>query len=405
MSRRTLKVVRIIARLNIGGPARHAIILSDRLRQRGYETLLVFGAATPSEGNLEDLVSARSCRFVKVPALERSIRPWHDAQAFSAVLRLIRAERPDIVHTHTAKAGVLGRLAAFGYNTTLGRGEKCLVVHTFHGHVLRGYFGRVGSAAARVSERALANLTDRIVTISSSQRDEIVNELHVAPAHKTVVLPLGLELGELLNDPLDCSLRAEWGYGSEDIVFGYVGRFVPIKNLFMLIRAFAAVVEQIPPAKLLLVGDGECRAAMEALATRLQLKNSVRFAGWRRDLARIYGAIDIVVLASSNEGTPVALIEAMASARPVVATQVGGVADLVRNGETGLLVRPDDLRGFAAAMVRLASAASERSAMGAAGRRDVAVRFDSSRLVTDLDNMYRTALNEKRGFADSVRQP
>jgi glycosyltransferase involved in cell wall biosynthesis len=387
-----LRIIRIIARLNIGGPARHALILSHGLAERGYDTLLVFGSVGTHETSFAEQLGAPKVRNVYLQGLGRAIRPWHDLRTFLELLRLMRAERPDIVHTHTAKAGVLGRLAALAYNLTRTKNSRCLVVHTFHGNVLKGYFGMIGNIAVRWSERALALVTDRIITISASQRDEIVREFRVAPAAKVDVVPLGLELRSLVVQALDRSLRTELGFDGQDVVFGFVGRFAPIKNLSLLVRAFSMVVNKTQKAKLVLVGGGECRVTLENLVAELRLGNSVRFLGWRSDLSKIYGAMDVVVLSSLNEGTPVALIEAMAAGRPVVATRVGGIADLVRDGETGFLVPSGDVRALGEAMARLILAPAERAAVGAVAQREVAGKFDSERLITETDRLYRSAL-------------
>jgi len=397
--------MRIIARLNIGGPARHAIILSDRLRHRGYETLLVLGSPGPTEGSFEDLTASPAFRVFKLPALGRRVRPFADLRVGLSLVKLIRTERPDIVHTHTAKAGALGRLAAFVCNMTRHDGQKCLVVHTFHGNVLSGYFGRATTTLTRLMEQALARITDVIITISETQRREIVDKFRIAPTDKVAVVPLGLDFGEIQNSAEDRSIRSELVIGSNDVVFGYVGRFVPIKDLPTLMSAFAIVIERVPSAKLLLVGDGDRRHEIESLAAGIRIGDAVRFTGWRRDIGRVYGGVDVVVLASRNEGTPVALIEALAAGRPVVATRVGGVIDVVRDGETGLLVPPGNANALADAMIRLALSASERERMGAAGRRQMIDQFTSDRLVKNIDALYSTALTRKRDRAHATGQP
>jgi glycosyltransferase involved in cell wall biosynthesis len=396
-----LKVVRVIARLNVGGPARHATLLNHGLRVHGIDSLLVHGSLDRAEGSLEGLIDTLGLRARKIPRLGRRISIWSDAAAFLELTRILFEEQPDVVHTHTAKAGTLGRLAAIAYNATRSRGSRCAVIHTFHGHVFSGYFGSIGSAAARVAERGLARLTDRIITISASQREDICSRYRVAPAAQVDVIELGLDLDGLLGLDGGVAARDQFGLNREDVVFGYVGRLAPVKNLPVLMRAFHQAAASEPRARLLLVGDGELRLTLEQLAAELGLADRVRFAGWQRDMAPVYRAIDVGVLASLNEGTPVALIEAMAAGKPVIATAVGGVPDVVAHGRSGLVVPAGDERGLAAAMRRLAREAETRAAFGAAARKDVGARFSRERLQAEISRCYERALRERRGSPPS----
>jgi glycosyltransferase involved in cell wall biosynthesis len=390
-----IKVVRVIARLNIGGPARHAVILNDGLSARGFDTLLVHGSVDPDEGTLQPLVRQRGLRAVVIPELGRSVRPGADFRALLRVTRLLFQERPDVVHTHTAKAGTLGRLAALIFNLTRSRRRRCVVVHTFHGHVLEGYFGPAGNLAVRIAERLLAMLTDRIVTISPMQRRDIVERFRIAAREMVDVVPLGLDLDALITLPDRRSeARGRFGLGPDDVVVGYVGRFVPIKDLDTLIQAFAAAARRESRLRLLMIGDGERRSHLEALAASLGIQ--VQFAGWQLDLPLVYSAMDVVVLSSRNEGTPVALIEAMAAGRAVAATAVGGVPDLIEDGRTGILVPARDAQRLADAILTLARDASLRERLGSAARRDVRTRFAAERLVSDIDALYTVSLRQKR---------
>ena len=205
-----IRVIRIIARLNVGGPARHVTILDRGLGARGYDTLLVYGTSGPQEGSLERL--ADGLPTVPIQDLGRRIRLTSDLRAFVRLVRLMFARQPQVVQFHTAKAGALGRVAALLYNGTRRKRHRAVIVHTFHGHVLEGYFGRVGNWLARVAERALGLITDCVIAISESQRRDLVSRFHVIPAAKTVVVPLGLELDRLLEMTADQpSLRPELG--------------------------------------------------------------------------------------------------------------------------------------------------------------------------------------------------
>jgi glycosyltransferase involved in cell wall biosynthesis len=398
-----LKVLRVIARLNVGGPARHVVLLDRGLRARGYDTLLVHGSIDAGEASLEHLAQAGGLRTHKIPELGRSISPLSDLRAFLQLVRTIFRESPDVVHTHTAKAGTLGRVAALAFNATRSKRRRCLVVHTFHGHVLSGYFGHAGNALVRFAEKALASATDRVVAISPRQRDELVSRFRVAAAARTAVVPLGLDLHILLEQAENApNLRRELGIGVDDVVVGYVGRFVAIKNIALLVRAFAEVSQRQERMWLLLAGDGPLRVEIEALCDRCGIADRVRFLGWTENLGALYATFDVCALSSLNEGTPVAIIEAMAASRAVVATAVGGVPDVVDDGRTGVLVESGDAHAFAAALGRLAGNRVERLALGAAARREVASRFSSERLVEDIDRLYRTALAEKRAGAKAV---
>lgn len=392
-----VRVVRIIARLNVGGPARHATTLDAALRNHDMTTLLVHGSVDPAEGSLEDLVPSLGLRAHRIPELGRAVRPWSDLVAWWRLTALIFREQPDVVHTHTAKAGTLGRLAALAYNLTRPRARQAVVVHTFHGHVLSGYFGPAGDLAVRLVERTLARVTDRIVTISARQKHDICERFGVARPDQVDVIELGLDLDDLLVLGADGRLREALGLTDEAVVFTYAGRLVPIKDLPTLIRAFAVVATRVPQAHLVIAGDGGLRQPLEALAASLGLTNRVTFTGWRRDLDVLYAGTDVGVLSSINEGTPVALIEAMAAGRPVVATAVGGVEDIVAHERTGLVVSPGNVAALADAMERLALDPARRKRMGAAARAETGRRFSHVRLADDINRSYRRALEVRRG--------
>ena len=300
--------------------------------------------------------------------------------------------------THTAKASTLGRIAALGYNLTRRPARRCVVIHTFHGHVFSGYFGPFTSAAVRLVERCMAQVTDRVVAISTSQKHDLCYRYRIVAPSKVEILELGIELGQLLELDAETRLREELGFAPNDVVFGYVGRFVPIKDLPTLIRAFGRAADQVSGARLMLVGDGEMRGRLEAQVGGLNLQDRVRFTGWRSDLAEVYGAIDVGVLSSLNEGTPAALIEAMAAGKPVVATAVGGVEDVVTHGRTGLVVPPGDTERLASAMVQLATDTATRHKLGRAARGEIGVRFSPRRLVSEMSQLYDRVLTERRGL-------
>jgi glycosyltransferase involved in cell wall biosynthesis len=374
-------VLRLFSRLNIGGPSLHVILLAQGLRPLGYETRLVVGREAPREGNLLALAAERGVACETVAGLGREIAPLADAMALAGLVRLMREWRPAIVHTHTAKAGLLGRVAArlAGVPT---------VVHTFHGHVLRGYFSPPKEALFRGLERLLARWTSALVAVSESVKRELV-AMGIGPAARIRVIPLGLELAPLAGELPRGVLRREAGIPADAPLVGMVGRLVAIKDVPTFLEAARLLREKRPDARFALVGDGEERAALETRSRSLGMDGAVHFFGWRRDLAPVYGDLDVVVNASRNEGTPVALIEALAAARPVVATEVGGTPDLLGRGERGRLVPPGDPRALAEAVLETLTRSEAACRRALAGREHVMAQHSSERLFRDVDGLYR----------------
>ena len=377
-----IKILRAITRLNIGGPAIHAILLSRALNDGAlFTSTLVTGTTAPHEGDLLDLAHARSVEPLVLPALGREISPLDDLVSLARMVMLVRNLRPDIVHTHMAKAGAVGRLAA----------KICgvpLIVHTYHGHVFHSYFSPAKTRVFLTIERALGLATNRIIVVGDGQRDEIAS-YGVAPLRKLTTIRLGLELDQFLEaERHRGELRRELGIDADAPLVGIVGRLVPIKAPELFLQAAVKVREALPQAQFLVVGDGERRQELGTLAEQLGLKKSVRFLGWRRDLVRVYADLDVVALSSLNEGSPVVLIEALASARPVVATAVGGVPEVVIHDQTGLTVPVSDVSALSDSIVSLLRDRWLAERLGHAGRQHVYPRYDSSRLVDDVRQLY-----------------
>jgi glycosyltransferase involved in cell wall biosynthesis len=384
-----IRVLRVISRLNVGGPALHTTLLTRRLDPGRYDTRLVTGRVAPDEGSYLDLYQLPPARVSRLPALGREVRLSRDVVALRQLVRLMARARPHIVHTHTAKAGALGRVAALLTRVPV-------IVHTFHGHVFQGYFGPAWTRVLLAVERALARRTDCLIAVSPAVRRELL-ALGIGSPERFRVVPLGLDLDVFARaDALRGALRAELGIPPEAPLVGIVARLVPIKAHEVFLRAAALVGARLPEARFLLVGDGEGRPALERLAAGPGLADRVRFLGWRRDLDRIYADLDVVVLTSRNEGSPVALIEAMAAGRAVVATGVGGVRDFVADGVTGCVVRPGDAEAVAAGIADLLEHAERRQTLGKAGREHVLPRFGVERLLADIDRLY-TELLRARG--------
>jgi glycosyltransferase involved in cell wall biosynthesis len=388
-----MKIVRIISRLNIGGPAIHTILLSSSLNKDGYTDILVCGQPSQFEGDMHELAKSNNIKPVMVPTLQRDISICRDIKAFFKLYSIIRKERPDIVHTHTAKAGTLGRLAAVLAGVPVR-------VHTFHGHVFDGYFNPSRAKVFLLIERFLALFTDRVVTVSSSVRNEIVNKLKIADESKSIVIPLGLDLDKYLRCTAGFgSLRKRFGLGSDAILVGIVGRLVPVKNHKMFLDAALKVIETMPnrDIKFFIVGDGELNEGLKQYASALGLGGKVIFTGWVDDLAGVYSDLDIVALTSLNEGTPVSLIEAMASGKAVIATDVGGVRDIINDGACGVLARSTDVDDFCSKLKGLIRDKEARIRLGANARKTVASRYARERLVKDVKSLYEGLYDSKVG--------
>jgi len=384
-----IKVVRIIARLNIGGPAIHTVLLTAGLDPARFQSLLVCGVVGPSEGDMLDFATARGVSPVIVPALGREIHLEQDGQAFLQLFKLFRRERPQVVHTHTAKAGLVGRLAARLAGVPV-------VVHTFHGHVFHGYFGPLKTRFFIFLERFLARLSDGIVTVSQGQRRELA-AYSIAPLDKIRVVPLGFDLTPFLTATAEdgADWRRRVGLPEDALLVGIVGRLTGVKNHRLFLEMARRVALAVPDVWFVVVGDGELRVELEARAQELGLAERVRFTGWVRQMASVYAALDVVALTSLNEGTPVTLIEGLAAGRPVVSTAVGGVPDIVADGETGLLVPTGDADALAEAVVGLLRDPARRRVMGQAGRESVRGRFAVERLIGDVERLYAELLSAK----------
>jgi glycosyltransferase involved in cell wall biosynthesis len=379
-------VLRVIARLNVGGPALHVTYLTRGLAERGYETTLVAGDVARGEESMAFVAERAGVSVLQLPGLSRELSPVRDAIAAWRLARIIRSVRPDIVHTHTAKAGAVGRAAA------LLAGRRPVVVHTFHGHVLRGYFGTLGTIVFRAIETALARVSDRLVAVSPEVRDELVG-LGVAPESKFSVIRLGIELEPRVafgGDPLE--VRRRLGIDADRFVVGWFGRMTAVKRTDDLLGALAVLRERGVDALLLLVGDGDDRERLEQRAFDLGLARSCLFLGYQEEVAPWYAICDAVVLTSASEGTPVTIIEALAAGRPVVATAVGGVPDVVDDRETGFLVGAGATTAMAERLEELALDPALRASMGETGRGRMLRRYAVERLVGDVDALYRELL-------------
>ena len=386
-----MRILRVITRLNIGGPSIQAIALTSRLAARGAVTTLLHGRLGAGEGDMRYLAAA-DANLQFVPTLQRAIAPLDDLRSLVSLYQEMRRFKPTIVHTHMAKAGLLGRVAAVAYNRTRGRAPRARVVHTYHGHVLDGYFGGLATTIFIALERQLARVTDAIIAISPAIRADLLNTYRIGRAEQYRIVPLGFDLSGFAaaDEAARRRARAELRIAADAPVLATVGRLTAIKNYSLLLDAAQRVAARFPNLVVLLAGDGELRADLEAQAARLGISANLRFLGWRRDLPTIYAATDVFALTSRNEGTPVALIEAMAAGVPGVSTDVGGVGDVIASEAMGVRVAVDNVAGFAAAIERLLGDPAARLAMGAAARAHVLSRYDITRLINDIEMLYQS---------------
>jgi glycosyltransferase involved in cell wall biosynthesis len=430
-----IRVLRIIARLNIGGPAIHTILLSRHMERLGYETVLVAGKVGSEEGDMAYLAEAEGVKPIIVETLGKNLRPAADLQAFLCILRLLFTFRPHILDTHTAKAGTLGRSAGFFYNSVQGLKSrircgypenrrqimvnpdsralrpKCKMVHTFHGHALWGYFSPFKSRIFQIIERLLARITDAIVVVSEGLKGELFKKYGVGRPERYRVIPLGLELTSLFESAnRKGQFRSNLGLPDNATkLVGIIGRLTPIKNHHLFLKAVAVLVSNGPEreTRFVVVGDGELRQDLEDVTQQLGLTKLVGFTGWLKDLVPVYADLDILALSSISEGTPVTVIEAMAAGVPVVATDVGGVRELISEGrrrnsepqegtfevcERGVLVHRGDVVGFARGLNHLLENPGLCKEMGRRGKEYARSRHSKDRLIADMDRLYRSLL-------------
>jgi len=380
--KRSLKILRIITRLNIGGPAQHAVFLTVGLNNGLLQSKLVFGAVDQSEGDMSYLARGNGIAFTEIGSLKNEAGFLGNLRAFLQLYQLILREKPDLVHLHLLKARFLGGLAARVAGVPL-------VLETLHGDLFTDYYGYFKTQAILMAERLLGHLImDKVIAISGGVKESILRS-RIASASKVEVIPLGLELEKFMTRPqLAGELRRELGIQEGNRLVGIVGRMVPIKGHRNFLQAASEVLRSCSNVRFVLVGDGLLRREMEMECQLLGITEAVTFLGWRRDLDKIYADLDMVVMSSLNEGTPVSLIEAMAAGKAVVATRVGGVPDVVEDGKTGLLVPPKDPKALADAILRLLNDGDLRRSLGERARVSVFPKYDVSRLVQDMKDFY-----------------
>jgi glycosyltransferase involved in cell wall biosynthesis len=396
------KILRIHNRLIVGGPSHNVTLLTAYLYPE-FETKLLVGMKDPAEKDATYIADHLGLVPVQINEMRRSVLPFYDVIAYFKIKRIIREYKPDIVHTHASKAGAIGRLAARSCKVPL-------IVHTFHGHVFHSYFNSFLSKIIIRIERYLATKAHAIVAISDSQRHELADVYKIAPREKIHVVPLGFNLDKYCMDHngKGSFFRNKYGFDKTDIVIGIIGRIVPVKNHDMFLEVAALVKAKTKKnIRFAVIGDGESRPLVEQKSKELGLsysyyntnprvKTDVLVTSWETEIDQALAALDVVVLTSHNEGTPVSLIEAQAACRPVVSTNVGGVEDIIVHGETGYITEVGETEKFAAYINILLEDCELRNTMGEKGRERVVNLYSRQRLIKDMRNLYLGFLDKKK---------
>ena len=402
-----IKIVRIIARLNVGGPARHVVWLTKDLQNEEFQTALLTGTVPPGEEDMGYFAVENNVEPIFIEEMSRELSP-KDIVSLWKIYRQIRREKPDVIHTHTAKAGTVGRVAGFFYRwltpqTLIGRPRRVKLVHTYHGHVFHSYYGAAKTKIFLFIEKTLAKLaTDKIVVISDQQFREIHEIFGVGKKEQFQVIPLGIDIAPFADWKAKRQiLREQVGAQPDEILVGLVGRLTEVKNHSLFLKVAKLCRENLnsPKIKFIIVGDGHLREKLEDEAATLGVKGAVVFVGNRNDADVFYAGLDIVALTSLNEGTPLSLIEAMANEKAVISTSVGGVIDLLGKvklekqdfeiRERGVSAASNDASGFYHGLMCLASDEKLRRTVAENGKRFVEAEYSKERLVRDIKNLNR----------------
>lgn len=395
------RILRILNRLIIGGPALNATYLT-RYMAPDYETMLVIGGKDDHEQDASHLTQGLGIEPVVVPEMKRAISPSQDTAAYHRVKKLIKDFKPDIVHTHAAKSGAIGRLAAHACKVPV-------IVHTFHGHVFHSYFGKVKTTAFLQAERYLARRSSGIIAISEQQKQELTEIYRICPSGKMRIIPLGLDLDKfsIRQDEKRAAFRKIYNITDEEIVIGIIGRIVPVKNHALFVSACAILCKNTrKKVRILIIGDGDMRGEMEkgfasagisyTYWPEHQEYATATCISWQTEMDEVLAGLDIVALTSHNEGTPVSLIEAQAALRPLVSTDVGGVRDAVLQEQSGIITPAGDAPAFAGALLRLVEDEALRKSFGKVGLQHVAKRYSYHRLVSDMKGYYEELLEKRK---------
>jgi len=385
------RVFLIQSRFVIGGPSHQNLILAKELKQKGYNITLITGSSEKNEKSILSLDNNGDIKYFIIEEMGRDLHFYDDIISLIRLCKYIYEIKPQIVHTHTAKAGAIGRIAAKIMRVPI-------IIHTFHGHVFHSYFKPFKTKLFILLEKFFSLLSDKIIVISKNQYEDIVNKYRVATPNKTCIIPLGFqfETFRIKADKNELRFRKIFGFSEKDIIVASVGRLVPIKNHNMFIDCASKFKHYDKhPVKFVIVGDGELRSQLESYINQLGLNDFVTITGWVTNMAQVYQEVDLLVLTSNNEGTPVTIIEANAMGIPVVATNVGGIPDIIINGENGFLVPPNDIESMSKMLKILIEEPLVRKQMGEQGKIIAQKHFDANRLTQDIDNLYKHFLQIK----------
>jgi glycosyltransferase involved in cell wall biosynthesis len=392
------KVLRIINRLNLGGPTYNAAYLSKYLAP-DFETLLVAGMKDESEESSEFIAENLGLQPIYISHMHRSLNPIKDRKAYLQIVKIIREFKPDIVHTHAAKAGALGRLAAINEGVPI-------VLHTFHGHVFHSYFNPVKTKVFLTIEKYLAKKSSKTIAISQKQFEELCLGFKIDQEKKFEIIPLGFDLDRFSENIVykRNTFRNKYHLAPNEIAIGIIGRLVPVKNHSFFLNAFKQAKEKTNKTiKAVIIGDGELRKQIEQEAEALGLNYSTQngenidiiFTSWIKAIDTALPGLEIVALTSLNEGTPVSLIEAQAAGIPIISTRVGGIEDVVLENKTALLAETNQIEEFTHKLIQLIEDESLRNDFSNAGPANVSEKFSYQRLVNDMKILYTQLLNDK----------
>ena len=383
------KILRIINRFNLGGPTYNAAYLTKYLEPE-YETLLIGGQHDESEKSSMHILDNLGLKPIIIPEMQRSLNPYKDQIAFKKIQNIIKEFKPDIVHTHAAKAGALGRRAAYKMGVKQ-------IYHTFHGHVFHSYFGSFKTRIFKEIEKNLAKKSTKIIAISEIQKRELSKIHKICPEKKIEVIPLGFDL-ERFNTDKDSKrkeFRKKWNLKENEIAIGIIGRLVPIKNHVFFIDAIQEVLKKSEfPVRAFIVGDGEEKQNIVNYIKNKNLDFSLDYTpatfnltSWIKEIDRVNSGMDIICLTSLNEGTPVSLIEAQASGKPIVSTKTGGIENIVLENKTALMSEKNDLQNFSKNLLSLVNDSNKRKLLSKFGL-EKSKDFHYDQLVNNIKNLY-----------------
>jgi glycosyltransferase involved in cell wall biosynthesis len=384
-----VKIINLLSRMNIGGPSVHTVLLTKYLENEDFTSMLISGTLSEGEGDMSYLVDQYQIEHRSIDTLQREISLFDDFKAVIELYRIFRKEKPQIVHTNLAKAGMVARLAAW-----LARVP--VILHTYHGHVFSGYFSPAKTKLYILIERMIAFLSTKIIVISKMIKNDICSVYKITNEKKVSIIPLGFELEKMETlDVYRGTFRKRFSIPENAPVIGIVGRITGIKNHSLFVEIASLLLKKNKNIHFIIVGDGELKEEIEKLADDLGISKHVHFTGWITETAIMYADLDAMLLTSKNEGTPVTVIEAMYYKIPVISSNVGGLSDLINHGTTGYLINSLVAKDYIQDILKLVESDGERELIGLAAHNFVMDQFNIERLVSDMKNLYSQLLKSK----------